>query len=185
MATVPASPIVSAEEYLNSSYRPDVEYVEGHLVKRSVPTYLHSMLQAILIAYFRQFEKDYKFKALPELRTQIVERRRYRIPDLLLCAVPTRIDRIMDETPLAVIEILSPGDTVRETLQRLRDYAALGVPQIIQLDPETQLAHRFQDGSLIQTRFEALPAGQSAIPFNSDALFAQLRSELEESSSHD
>ena len=71
MATAPTTPLVSVDEYLNSSYRPDVEYVDGYLVKRSVPTYLHSILQAILVSYFRQFEKQYKFKALPELRTQI------------------------------------------------------------------------------------------------------------------
>jgi Uma2 family endonuclease len=180
MATAPAFPIVPVDEYLRSSYRPDVEYVDGCLLERSVPTYLHSMLQAILVAYFRQFERECRFKVLPELRTQIVEGRRYRIPDLLLCAVPTRIDRIMNETPLAVIEVLSPGDTVRETLQRFRDYSSLGVPHIVQMDPESQVAHRFLDGSLIQTRFESLLIEHTAIPFDSDRLFSELRGEIEE-----
>jgi Uma2 family endonuclease len=185
MATAPTLPRVSVDEYLNSSYRPDVEFVDGHLVVRSVPTYLHSMLQAILIAYFRQFEKECKFKALPELRTQIVEGHRYRIPDLLLCAVPTKIDRIMNETPLAVIEVLSPGDTVRETLQRFKDYASVGVRHIIQMDPETQVAHRFQDGSLIQTKFETLDLQETTIPFDSEYLFAALRREIAEAAARD
>ncbi|HWF48391.1 MAG TPA: Uma2 family endonuclease [Bryobacteraceae bacterium] len=172
---------MSVDEYLRSSYRPDVEYVDGCLVERSVPTYLHSMLQAILIAYFRQFERECRFKVLPELRTQIVEGRRYRIPDLLLCAVPTRIDKVMNERPLAVLEVLSPGDTVKETLQRFKDYSSLGVPHIIQMDPETQVAHRFHDGSLIQTRFETLHVEHATIPFDSDHLFAELRREIDES----
>jgi Uma2 family endonuclease len=185
MATAPTVPPVSVDEYLSTSYRPDVEYVDGYLVERSMPTYLHSALQAILIAYLRQFEKDFKFKALPELRTQIAERARYRIPDVLLCATPTRIQNIMDETPLAVIEILSPGDTVRETLQRFRDYAGVGVPHVIQMDPETQVAHRFQDGSLIQTRFESLQVQNRIIPFDSEYLFAELRRELSEAAAND
>ena len=180
MAIAPAVPNVPVDEYLRSSYRPDVEYVDGCLVERSVPTYLHSILQAILIAYFRQFERECRFKVLPELRTQIVEGRRYRIPDLLLCAVPTKVDRIMTEAPLAVIEILSPGDTVRETLQRFKDYSSLGVVHIVQMDPETQVAHRFQDGSLIQTRFETLRVEHATIPFDSDHLFAELRREIDE-----
>lgn len=180
IATAPTAPIVSVDEYLKSSYRPDLEYVDGCLVERSVPTYLHSILQAILVAYFRQYERECRFKVLPELRTQIVEGRRYRIPDLLLCAVPTRIDKIMNETPLAVIEVLSPGDTVRETMQRYKDYSSPGVLHIIQMDPESQVAHRFRDGSLIQTRFETLPVEHTTIPFDSDYLFGELRREIEE-----
>src|SRR5262245_35771554 len=131
MATAPTFPLVPVDEYLNSSYQPDMEYVDGILVERSVPTYFHALLQAILIAHFRQFERNCRFKALPELRTQIIERARYRVPDVLLCATPTAIQRVMTEVPLVVIEILSPTDTMQETLLRFRDYATLGVPFII------------------------------------------------------
>ncbi|HUQ90980.1 MAG TPA: Uma2 family endonuclease, partial [Bryobacteraceae bacterium] len=175
----------AVDKYLESSYRPDIEYVDGYLVHRSEPEYLHSLLQAILIAYFRKFEKEYKCKALPELRIQIVERARYRIPDVLLCATPTRVQKIMNETPLAVIEVLSPGDTVKETLQRFRDYAGLGVPHIIQMDPETEIAHRFQEGSLIQTTFHGLGIRDTSIPFDSEHLFAELRREIEEAAAKD
>lgn len=184
MATAPTSELVSVDEYLNSSYRPDVEYVDGHLVERSVPTYLHSLLQAILIAHFRQFEQQCRFKVLPELRTEIVERARYRIPDILLCATPTHIQKTMSERPLAVIEVLSPTDTVKQTLDRFRDYAAVGVPHIVQMDPESQVAHRFEDGSLIKTEFESLQLPHAVIPFDSKRLFVQLRREFDEAAAH-
>jgi hypothetical protein len=45
---VPAN-VVSVEEYLNSSWRPGKEYVDGVLVERSAPTVAHSVLQMILI----------------------------------------------------------------------------------------------------------------------------------------
>src|SRR5438105_3551590 len=38
MAVVPSPPLVSVDEYLNSSYHPDVEYVDGVLVERGMPT---------------------------------------------------------------------------------------------------------------------------------------------------
>jgi Uma2 family endonuclease len=185
MAIAPVQPAVSVDEYLNSSYRPDVEYVDGYLVERSAPTYLHSLLQALLIAHFRQFEKQCGFKALPELRTEIIERARYRIPDVLLCATPTRIRTIMNETPVAIVEILSPGDTVAATLARFRDYATLGVPHIVQMDPESRTAHRYQGGSLIQTTFDGLRLQQTTIPFDSARLFAQLYREADEAAENE
>jgi hypothetical protein len=38
------------EEYLHTSYHPDMEYVDGVLVRRNVGTYLHSLLQTLVVA---------------------------------------------------------------------------------------------------------------------------------------
>src|SRR5271165_3538777 len=97
MAVVPTIPLVSADEYLKSGYHPDMEY-------------------------FRRHRKQFHFAALSEARTQIVARARYRIPDLLLCPVPLPAGNIVDSIPRAVIEILSPEDSVSEQLARFRDY---------------------------------------------------------------
>lgn len=167
-------------EYLNTSYHPDMEYVDGTLVERSVPTLFESLLQAILGVYFRQLERLHRFKVLPKVRIEIIKASKYRIPDLLLCATPMPPGRIMDVTPLAVIEILSPTDTMSETLERLRDYAAIGVPVIIQMDPEKCIAHRFEKGSLIETEFKELEMGGRILPFDSETLFEQFRSEHKE-----
>ena len=80
MASAPTLPLVSVEEYLNTSYEHDMEFVDGVLVERSMPNEFHSLLQAILLYHFRQIEKEYSLKVLPELRTQVTERARYRIP---------------------------------------------------------------------------------------------------------
>ena len=88
----------------------------------------------------------------------------------------------MNITPPVVIEILSPDDTVTESLRRFRDYSSIGVGTIVQMDPEAYVAHRFENGSLIETRFNHLTLRHTdvEIPFDSDALFEQLRSELSE-----
>ncbi len=172
----PTYPRVPVYEYLNTSYHPDTEYIDGVLVEHSDPTILHA-LQALLCGYFRPLEKANRFKVLPEVRTEIVRFSKYRIPDLLLCATPVPKGSVIDKTPLAVIEILSPTDRMGETLERFREYAALGVPVIIQMDPEKSIAHRFEKGSLIETRIKELDLQGRSIPFDSEALFHQLRSE--------
>ncbi|MDZ4799775.1 MAG: hypothetical protein SGI92_16580 [Bryobacteraceae bacterium] len=42
MASAPVLPPMSVDEYLNSSWHPDKEYVDGMLVDRMVPTISHS-----------------------------------------------------------------------------------------------------------------------------------------------
>jgi Uma2 family endonuclease len=181
MATVPTARLVSVDEYLSTSYRPDVEFVDGVLIEKGMPTVFHGLLQAILIAWFRTHETEYRVKVVPEVRTQIIERARYRIPDLLIFTVPARLGKILTLVPNVVIEILSPDDRQSENLARFRDYEKLGVCHIIQMDPEEYVAHRYQHGSLIQTDFHSLSLpSRPDLPFDSTALFEQLRREVAE-----
>jgi Uma2 family endonuclease len=181
MAVAPTIPIVSADEYLNSGYHPDMEYVEGVLVERDVPTIAHSLLQLILGEYFRRYRKQFRFAALSDARTQIVERARYRIPELMLCPVPLPPGKIVNSIPWAVIEILSPDDRLSEQLARFRDYKQVGVRQIVLLNPEELIAYRFdENGSLIETRFTSLDLPSGSLPFDTEALFRQLEEERNE-----
>jgi Uma2 family endonuclease len=182
MATAPTYSLVPVDEYLSTAYQPDMEYVDGVLMERSMPTIIHALLQLILGTYFRQFEKQCHYKTFPELRTKIIDRAHYRISDLLLAATPIPKGRIMEATPVAVIEILSPDDRLSATLARYRDYSSVGVPNIVQMDPERCVAHRFESGSLIETKFEGLylPHMNDTVPFDSEALFDQLRREMAE-----
>ena len=41
--------LISVEEYLNSTYEPDAEYVEGRIVQRALPQKPHSKIQTYLI----------------------------------------------------------------------------------------------------------------------------------------
>jgi Uma2 family endonuclease len=180
MAVVPASTLVSPEEYLNSSYHPDMEYVDGVLVERGMPTIAHSLLQMILIEHFVRYRKALRFQPLPDVRTQIIERARYRIPDVMLCPVPLPAGKVITTIPWVVIEILSPDDKMKEQLQRFQDYAQVGVGVLLLLDPERLVAHRFEDGSLIKTRFSELHLPSGSVPFDTEALFRQLLEERKE-----
>jgi Uma2 family endonuclease len=181
MATAPTLPLVSVDEYLNSSYEYDMEFVDGLLVERSMPTVFHSLLQAILIRWFGSLEKEFRIKAMPELRTQIIERARYRVPDVLVVTIPFRFGKVLTQVPNAVVEILSPEDKQKDVLARFADYERLGVLHLIQLDPEEYVARRYERGSLIRTNFHSLSLpGRPDLPFDSDALFEQFRREVAE-----
>jgi Uma2 family endonuclease len=179
MASAPTLPVVSVDEYLATSYHPDVEYVDGTLVEKGMPTVPHNLLERILLFWFAPYEQRMRFKAMHEVRTVIVERARYRLPDVVLIPRPLRSE-ICNVAPWAVIEIVSPDDTIRRTRARLLDYAQLGVRHIVQMDPEEYVAHRFENGSVIETRFETLELPSGPMPFDSTALFEQLRRELAE-----
>ena len=48
-----AGTLISVEEYLNTSYDPDVEYVDGVLVERNVGHEQHSNVQSNIIFALR------------------------------------------------------------------------------------------------------------------------------------
>jgi Uma2 family endonuclease len=181
MAALANPPLVPVDEYLNSSYRPDMEYVDGVLVERSVPTIVHSLLQMILIEYLGRHRKALGFMSLPEARTQIIERARYRIPDVILCPVPLPTGKVVTSVPWAVIEILSPDDRLPAQLERFRDYERIGVRHVVLLDPEQFIAFRFKEGSLLQTQFTSLDLPSGSLPFDTETLFGELKASVEAS----
>lgn len=180
MASAPTQLLISAEEYLTSSYRPDKEFINGVLVERGMPTPAHSALAMLVGAHFFALRHQFGYAVLPDCRTQIIERARYRIPDVMLCPKPVPKGRVCDVVPWVVIEVLSPDDTLSGTRARFLDYRGIGVSELVLMDPEECVAFRFEGGSLIETIFETqmLPTG-AVVPFRSEELFAQLRQELE------
>jgi Uma2 family endonuclease len=160
-----------------------VEYVDGVLVERGLPTIAHSLLQVILAAHFRAYRKQFGFSALTDVRTQIIERARYRIPDVMLCPVPLTTGKVVTSVPWAVVEILSPDDKLPDQLERFRDYRQIGVRHVVLLDPEQLIAYRFEDGSLLRTQFSALELPSGPLPFDTAAVFRQLAEERGEEAS--
>jgi len=71
--------VTPLEEYLRTSYDPDVEYVDGVLVDRVVGELSHSLVQRnLIVALSRNHPRVY---AVPALRSQ-TSPTRYRLPDV-------------------------------------------------------------------------------------------------------
>ena len=53
---------VPVEEYLATSYEPDMEYVDGQLVERHVGEYSHSRLQTLIVIVLGNREVERRFR---------------------------------------------------------------------------------------------------------------------------
>jgi Uma2 family endonuclease len=94
MATSSAVPV---EEYLRTTYHPDMEYLEGQLVERHVGEYFHSRLQALLAATLGLRERGQRFRVFIAQRVKVSDRPRYRIPDICVKALPHQVTPILVE----------------------------------------------------------------------------------------
>jgi Uma2 family endonuclease len=146
--------LVTLEEYLDTAYSPDREYVDGAVVERNVGERPHSFAQSNINVYIRT-EYPHLF-VWPEQRMRTVPGRRSRVPDICVTLGDPRID-VFETPPFIVIEILSRRDEMSNVLEKLEEYAGFGVPHIWLLDPRRKKGFRFQAGRLeeIQDAFLA------------------------------
>jgi len=126
--------LISVNEYLKNSYRPDCDYVDGRIEERNAGEHDHAALQAELIFWFGQRQQEWNIEVLPEQRIQ-VSPTRFRVPDVCLVSLDQPVEQILTKSPLACIEILSAEDTMRRMQERIEDYRQLGVENIWILDP--------------------------------------------------
>ena len=133
---MPTGALVSVEEYLNTSYDPDCDYVDGRVVERNLGELDHSSLQTEISYYFRTRRDEWRVYAFVEQRVQ-VSPTRFRVPDIcVLIERPT--EQIFRTPPFLAIEILSKKDRKRDVLEKVDDYLRSGVPQVWVIDPRSQ-----------------------------------------------
>ena len=127
--------LVSVEEYLHSAFEPDGEYVEGRIVRRSMPQKPHSRMQGYLVRALYEAAHPLGYEVWPEqrVRTQ-ADPARYRVPDLCLTRGEPAED-VFTEPPVLCVEILSPDDTAVEVRAKVHEYLAFGVTYVWIVDP--------------------------------------------------
>jgi Uma2 family endonuclease len=169
MAALPNSPLVPVEEYLNTSYDPDVEYVDGVLVERNVGDWLHALIQSnVLFALRRKYPH---LKVVAELRSSVTGTR-YRLPDVcaLLAAPKTRY--LLDAAYL-VVEVLSESDAMSAAIEKLREYANKGVRNIWLIDPRLRLLCVYSGAALVEIEGEVIATADGAVELSRSEIFAE------------
>jgi Uma2 family endonuclease len=131
--------VVPLSEYLETSYRPDCEYLDGELLERNVGEWDHSRLQGLLLRYLSNREKQWGILVVPEQRVQ-VKARRFRVPDISVLTGPPPAGPIIVEPPFLCIEILSPSDRMGEMQERIDDYLDFGVRYVWLINPRKRRA---------------------------------------------
>jgi Uma2 family endonuclease len=133
--------LVPLSEYLETSYRPDCDYLDGELLERNVGEWDHSRLQMLLSDFLFRREKQWGILVVTEQRVQ-VKARRFRVPDILVLTSPPS-GPIIKEPPFLCIEILSPSDRMGEMQDRIDDYLDFGVRYVWLIDPRKRRAFTY------------------------------------------
>lgn len=145
---MPVRTLVSPEEYLKTSFEDgDREYVDGELVERGMPTYLHGKTQALVCIRFADLVKSRSVFAVTEVRHALDPRRLYRIPDIAVFADEEPTQPVPVTPPLIAIEIASPDDRLVETLKKFEEYRRFGVAHIWLIDPEARKFYSYDKKS--------------------------------------
>jgi Uma2 family endonuclease len=171
------SSLVSLDEYLNTAYEPDRDFVDGVLLERNVGTQRHGMLQALLAMFFGQYRKSHRIGIFAETRLRVdAARGRHRIPDMMIVEAPYAKGKVVTDVPAIIIEIKSPDDTFDDIVDRCFDYEKLTVGNIVVMDPDNKRAWLFQQGNIQLLTGATLPMklSRGVIDFPFSQLFAEL-----------
>jgi Uma2 family endonuclease len=162
--------LVSVDEYLNTSYGPDMEYVDGVLMERHGGDWLHALVQANLIAAFSIRYPD--VFAVPELRSKTRETR-YRLPDVCVLLTPPATKYLVDAAFL-VIEILSEDDSMSRTMEKLEEYRQHGVPNIWLIDPRLRTISAYIGGDVRENRSDVVATSEPRLELTRAEIFRRL-----------
>ena len=149
---------VSMEEYLNTSYRPDVEYIDGYLREKPVVKFAHGETQGFIFRWFSEHYQEWNIRCAVDTRTR-VNADHVRLPDVVVIAAEDRLKGELDRPPIIAIEVLSPTDTYRDLKERAADLEIMGVRNVWLIDEDARTVEVWRNGTwhLAQTdRIEAV-----------------------------
>lgn len=146
--------LVSLDEYLATSYEPDVEYVHGELVERIYGTKDHSKTSLHLMTAFEAFEKRLGWFAIYGVQCQL-SGDLIRIPDVAVWETEPDA-QVPDTAPLIAIEVLSPEDRMSRVREECEEYRKWGVAHIWIADPQSKVIYVY-DGGFRQVEEFSIP----------------------------
>ncbi len=134
-----ATHTVSLDQYLNTSYKPDMELIDGELKEKAVTAPIHGKTQARLMQWFLNHEDKWGIQAYVEPRTKVTGTN-VRLPDAVVTyAGPTPAKALVD-APLIAIEVRSESDKPADLRARAQDLASMGVRNVWLIEPEDRRA---------------------------------------------
>jgi Uma2 family endonuclease len=161
---------ISVTEYLNTTYRPDRDYVDGQVLERNLGERDHSQPQALLTAYFLVRKSEWGLWALTEQRVHVT-RQRFRLPDVCVLRADAPYELVVHTPPLICIEILAKDDSFASIIERLDDYLMMGVPNVWVIDPRTRRGYRYSSEGFLEAKDGTLRASNPDVSVPLTALF--------------
>lgn len=162
--------LISRDQYLRTSFEGlEPDYVDGELVERPMPNYIHGRIQVRLSDAFKLWEDRQQLFRASEIRLQVAPER-FRIVDFAVFA-SEQVELIPSDPPYAIVEIVSPDDKYDDLMSKLADYEQGGVEFVFVADPPVRRLSRYTRGSLVAVTALELSAYQAIIPI--DSIFGQ------------
>ncbi|MGA8029768.1 MAG: Uma2 family endonuclease [Bryobacteraceae bacterium] len=122
------------QEYLETSYEPECEYVDGELIPKAMGAKDHARLQFHIGRLLYRYEQQGLCEVATELSVQ-VRGTVVLIPDVCLLRPGSGEHGVVREPALLCIEVLSPSDRFSYTVKKCGEYIAWGVPACWIFDP--------------------------------------------------
>lgn len=145
MATATAVPV---DVYLDTMFEPDAEYVDGHIEERPMGQFDHASWQQAIQLWFAQFAREWNIRVRPELRVKTTPTN-FRVADVVVFDRDNPIEQVLHLPPIAVFEVMSPEDRVSRMMKKLKEYEAMGIPNILLIEPDTKEISQYRNGDLI------------------------------------
>jgi Uma2 family endonuclease len=171
MATSTA--LISLEQYLRTSYKPDADFVDGEIVERNLGEFEHSTLQIAIGSFFWVRRQAWDVHPVTERRIR-VSPSKVRIADVAVLRGDAPREKVTATAPLICIEILSPEDRMSRAKRVLADYWAMGVKNIWLIDPVYQSAFTFDGSGLHEADPCKLTVGGTPISLDLTEAFAAI-----------
>jgi Uma2 family endonuclease len=117
-----------------------VEFTDGFLELAPVPTDRHQAILLLLVQAFAQFIKPSGGRVRFSPLRMRLRKGKFREPDLLLLRSekdPRRQNRYWTGADLA-LEVVSPENSERDTVEKRADYAEAGIPEYWIVKPQTE-----------------------------------------------
>lgn len=147
---------ITAEQYLRTTFEHDAEFVRGEIAERSLPDYIHSTIQFLILLRFGSLVQRFPIYPRPELRLRTAQDV-YRVPDTSVFAGSEPRHSVPESPPLVVIEILSKNDRYSDLMQKLEEYRTWGVANIWIVDPANKRFSVYTDLGLQNVSSLQLP----------------------------
>lgn len=152
--------LMTAEEFFEWTNRPEnsdtrYELEDGKVVPMPSPGELHGTICWLLTHLLSTYVFRRGAGQICTNDTGLVVRRgpdSVRGPDLVLFLESRTVAQLnrghIDRIPALVVEVLSPTDRFSQTLRRVDQYIARGVPMVWVVDPDELAVHVFRTGEL-------------------------------------
>jgi Uma2 family endonuclease len=164
---------VSREEYLNTTYRPDRDWIDGETKEHTMGEQPHASVQVFFAFLFKMKSLDWNIRVLTEQRVQ-TSATNYRIPDVCVVRRSTPMEPIVVTPPLLCIEILSREDRMSDIQERVEDYLSMGVQAVWVVDPQRRRAYETLPSGALQPVHAELTLAGTGICIPLADVFAEL-----------